>query len=122
VANGPSERATMSMSQIVAEFEAAGRPVPPGLMQQAEAEQSGDWAIMLGFERPTRARRIEPFGKAIDPWDPKQADDERRREGLRPVYFRRLRRRLKSEGAKNGSPSLRNASSSLLYSPRASRT
>jgi hypothetical protein len=76
--NGPSERPAKTMSQIVAEFEAEGRPVPPGLRQQAEAEQSGDWAVMLGFDRPSRKRRAEMYGKAIDPWDPKQADEERR--------------------------------------------
>jgi hypothetical protein len=75
-------------------MKAAGRPVSKGLKQQAEAEQSGDMAVMLGFERPSRKRRVELFGKAIDPWDPKQAEEERRREGLRPVYFGGLGRSL----------------------------
>src|SRR5271169_4796310 len=96
---GPDE-STKSMSQIVTEFEAVGRPVPPGMRQPAEAEQSGDWAVMLGFERPSRQRRMELFGKIIDPWDHNQADEERRREGLRPVYFRRLRRQLKNKKVK----------------------
>jgi hypothetical protein len=97
---GPTERTTKSHSQIVAEFEAAGRPVSKGLRQFAEAEQSGDAALLLGFERPSRRRRAELFGKAIDPWDHKAADEERRREGLPPVRFRELRRRLKSEDAR----------------------
>ena len=84
-----------SITQIVAEFDAAGRPVSAGLRQQAEAEQSGDWAVMLGFERPSRQRRVEIYGKAIDPWETKEADEERRREGLRPIYFRGLRKSLR---------------------------
>jgi hypothetical protein len=61
------------------------------LRQFAEAEQSRDAALLLGFERPSRQRRVELFGKAIDPWNHKEADEERRREGLPPVHFRRLR-------------------------------
>jgi hypothetical protein len=70
------------------------------LRQFAEGEQSGDAALLLGLERPSRQRRIELFGKAIDPWNHKEADEERRREGLPPVYFRRLRRFLKRKKAK----------------------
>jgi hypothetical protein len=40
------------------------------------------------------------YGKAIDPWDPKQADEERRQDGLPPVYLRGLRRLLKTKRAK----------------------
>jgi hypothetical protein len=43
----------------------------------------------MGFERPSRQRRAELLGKAIDPWDHKAADEERRFEGLPPVHFRR---------------------------------
>jgi hypothetical protein len=96
----PAQRTTKSFSQIVAEFEADGRPVSRSLRQFAEAEQSGDAALLLGFERPSRQRRIELFGKAIDPWNHKEADEERRREGLPPVHFRRLRRLLKTKKAK----------------------
>jgi hypothetical protein len=42
--------------------------------------------------RALLVRRIDLFGKAIDPWNHKEADEERRREGLPPVYFRRVRR------------------------------
>ena len=98
--DGPTENATESFSQIVAEFEATGRSVSKGLRQFAEAEQSGDAALLLGFERPSRQRRAELFGKAIDPWDHKEADEERRREGLPPVHFRRLRRLLRTKKAK----------------------
>jgi hypothetical protein len=101
VTDGPAGKGTKSYSQIVAEFEATGRPVSKGLRQFAEAEQSGDAALMLGFERPSRQRRAELFGKAIDPWDHKTADQERRREGLPPVHFRRLRRYLKKENVRN---------------------
>jgi hypothetical protein len=97
-----AERTTKSFSQIAAELEADGRPVPRGLSQFAEAEQSGDAALLLGFERPSRQRRIEIFGKAIDPWNHQEADEERRREGLPPVHFRRLRRLLKTKKAKKG--------------------
>jgi hypothetical protein len=95
VTDGPTEKTTKSYSQIVAELEATGRPVSKGLRQFAEAEQSGDAALMLGFDRPSPQRRAELFGKAIDPWDHQAADEERRREGLPPVHFRRLRRWLK---------------------------
>jgi hypothetical protein len=85
---------------MVAELEADGLPVSRSLRQFAEAEQSGDAALLLGFERPSRQRRIELFGKAIDPWDHKQADEERRREGLPPIYFRQLSRLLMTKKAK----------------------
>lgn len=98
-----AERATKSFSQIVAELEADGRPISRSLRQFAEAEQSGDAALLLGFERPSRQRRIELFGKAIDPWNHKEADAERRREGLPPVHFRRVRRLLKTKKAKKWS-------------------
>jgi hypothetical protein len=101
VTGGPEKGIAKSYSQIVAELEATGRPVASSLRQFAEAEQSGDVAIMLGFERPSRQRRAELFGKAIDPWNHKEADEERRREGLPPVYFRRLRRHLKKENVRN---------------------
>jgi hypothetical protein len=100
VIDDAAEKSTKSFSQIVAEFEADGRPVSRSLRQFAEAEQSGDAALLLGFERPSRQRRIELFGKAIDPWNHKEADEERRREGLPPVYLRRVRRLLKSKKAK----------------------
>jgi hypothetical protein len=100
VTDGSTERTTKSYSQIVAELEATGRPVSKGLRQFAEAEQSGDAALLLGFDRPTRQRRAELFGKAIDPWNHKEADEERRREGLPPVHFRRLRRLLQTKKAK----------------------
>jgi hypothetical protein len=91
VTDSPTESSTKSFSQIVAELEATGRPVAKSLRQFAEAEQSRDAALLLGFERPSRQRRVELFGKAIDPWNHKEADEERRREGLPPVHFRRLR-------------------------------
>jgi hypothetical protein len=100
VTDSPTERTTKSFSQIVAELEADGRPASKSLRQFADAEQSGDAALLLGFERPSRQRRIELFGKAIDPWNHKEADEERRRESLPPVYFRRLRRFLKTKKAK----------------------
>lgn len=65
MANGPSERATMSLSQIVAEFEAAGRPVPPGLRQQAEAEQSGDWRSCLDLSDPLAHAALSYSGKEL---------------------------------------------------------
>jgi len=102
VTDAPAERTAKSFSQIVAELEADGQPVPRSLSQFAEAEQSGDAARLLGFERPSRQRRIQLFGKAIDPWNHKEADEERRREGLPPVHFRRLRRLLKTKRAKKG--------------------
>jgi hypothetical protein len=101
VTDGPAGEGTKSYSQIVAEFEATGRPISKGLRQFAEAEQSGDAALMLGFERPSRQRRAELFGKTIDPWDHKAADEERRREGLPPVHFRRFRRYLERENVRN---------------------
>jgi hypothetical protein len=100
VTDAPAERTTKSFSKIVAELEVDGRPVAKSLRQFAEAEQSGDAALSLGFDRPSRQRRIELFGKAIDPWNHKEADEERRREGLPPVYFRRVRRLLKTKKAK----------------------
>jgi hypothetical protein len=100
VTDSPPEKATKSLSQIVAELEVDGRPVSRSLRQFADAEQSGDAALLLGFERPSRQRRIELFGKAIDPWNHKEADEERRHEGLPPVYFRRVRRLLKTKKAK----------------------
>jgi hypothetical protein len=99
--DGPAERTSKSFSQIVAECEATGRPVSKSLRQFAEAEQSGDAALLLGFDRPTRQRRAELFGKAIDPWNHKEADEERQREGVPPVHFRRLRRHLKKENVRN---------------------
>jgi hypothetical protein len=100
VTDAPAERATKSFSQIVAELEADGRPVSNSLRQFAQGEQSGDAALLLRFERPSRQRRIELFGEAIDPWNHEEADKERRREGLPPVYFRRMRRLLKTKKAK----------------------
>jgi hypothetical protein len=102
VTDALAERTTKSFSQIVAELEADGRPVSKSLRRFAEAEQSGDAALLLGFERPSRQRRIELFGMAIDPWNHKEADEERRREGLPPVHFRRLRRLLKTKKARKG--------------------
>jgi hypothetical protein len=58
----------------VTELEADGRPVSKGLRQFAEAEPSGDAALLLGFERPSRQQRIELFGKAIGPWNHREAD------------------------------------------------
>jgi hypothetical protein len=100
VTDAPAERTAKSFSQIVAELEADGRPISKSLRRFAEAEQSGDAALLLGFERPSRQRRIELFGKAVDPWNHKEADEERRREGLPPVHFRRLRRLLNTKKAK----------------------
>jgi hypothetical protein len=67
--DGIEKSGTKSFSQIVAELEAVGRPASRSLRQFAGAEQSGDAALLLGFERPSRQRRIDLFGKAIDPWN-----------------------------------------------------
>jgi len=90
VTDAPAERATKSFSQIVAELEADGRPVSNSLRQFAQAEQSSDAALLLGFERPSCQRRIELFGKTIDPWNHKEADEERRRERPAPCPFQAL--------------------------------
>jgi hypothetical protein len=52
-------------------------------------------------ERTTKSfSQIVAELEAIDPWNHKEADEERRREGLPPVHFRRLRRLLKTKKAK----------------------